>query len=288
MGDTPTADEARAATLEREKLSALAFLGVIPVRASTASPSPVSTEPIEAQGMAETRRPYQLDKDPVPEAGHEEAVAVAAAADEWGGNDPAETNEPIARRLESRQLAAKLKRRVPQAEAADGDEPREEPEKKRGRPKKVSEMKEIAHQHMETMKESSIHAAEPEAGPAAHNARNAAGLPHNAEAAVGRMIEATDGLMRLEWNNPVTTIGRRKTIDDSIKQFFDAGQGNLVIMDMSEHHENITEAERLDLLSDWEATRSVGKIRSHKDLKDPDESKRQPETGVVRPMGPRP
>eukprot|EP00873_Tetraselmis_striata_P010535 jgi/Tetstr1/430799/TSEL_020583.t1 len=30
MGDTPTADEARAATLEREKLSALSFLGVIP------------------------------------------------------------------------------------------------------------------------------------------------------------------------------------------------------------------------------------------------------------------
>eukprot|EP00873_Tetraselmis_striata_P015453 jgi/Tetstr1/435717/TSEL_024616.t1 len=34
MGDTPTADEARAATLEREKLSALAFLGVIPFHAN--------------------------------------------------------------------------------------------------------------------------------------------------------------------------------------------------------------------------------------------------------------
>eukprot|EP00873_Tetraselmis_striata_P001760 jgi/Tetstr1/422024/TSEL_012888.t1 len=58
--------------------------------------------------------------------------------------------------------------------------------------------------------------------------------------------------------------------------FFDPGQGNLVIMDISEHHENITEAERLDLLGHWEATRSMGKIRKHKDLKDPDESKRQP------------
>eukprot|EP00873_Tetraselmis_striata_P042162 jgi/Tetstr1/462426/TSEL_000678.t1 len=46
-------------------------------------------------------------------------------------------------------------------------------------------------------------------------------------------------------------------------------------MDMSEHHENITKAERLDLLGDWEATRSVGKIRSHKGLKDPDESNRK-------------
>eukprot|EP00873_Tetraselmis_striata_P028544 jgi/Tetstr1/448808/TSEL_036042.t1 len=107
-------------------------------------------------------------------------------------------------------------------------------------------------------------AAQPEAGPAAHNARNAAELPHDAEAAVGRMIEVMEGLRRLEWN-PVTTIRPGKTNDDSIKQFFDAGQGNLVIMDMSEHHENITEAERLDLLGDWEATRSVGKIRSHKD-----------------------
>eukprot|EP00873_Tetraselmis_striata_P015667 jgi/Tetstr1/435931/TSEL_024813.t1 len=34
MGDTPTADEARAATLEREKLSALAFRGVIPFHAN--------------------------------------------------------------------------------------------------------------------------------------------------------------------------------------------------------------------------------------------------------------
>eukprot|EP00873_Tetraselmis_striata_P003905 jgi/Tetstr1/424169/TSEL_014775.t1 len=34
MGDTPTADEARAATLEREKLSALAFLGVSPFHAN--------------------------------------------------------------------------------------------------------------------------------------------------------------------------------------------------------------------------------------------------------------
>eukprot|EP00873_Tetraselmis_striata_P011094 jgi/Tetstr1/431358/TSEL_021049.t1 len=80
--------------------------------------------------------------------------------DEWGGNDPAETNEPIAGRLESRKLAAKIKRRVPQAEAADSDEAGEEPEKKRGRPKKVNEMKEIAHQQMKSMKESSIHAAE--------------------------------------------------------------------------------------------------------------------------------
>eukprot|EP00873_Tetraselmis_striata_P010837 jgi/Tetstr1/431101/TSEL_020817.t1 len=63
--------------------------------------------------------------------------------------------------------------------------------------------------------------------------------------------------------------------DDIEEWFFDAGQGNLVTMDMSEHHKNITEAERLDLLGDWEATRSVGKIRKHKDLKDPDESKRQ-------------
>eukprot|EP00873_Tetraselmis_striata_P017517 jgi/Tetstr1/437781/TSEL_026435.t1 len=77
---------------------------------------------------------------------------------------------------------------------------------------------------------------------------------------------------RPEWN-PVTTIGPGKTNDDPIKQFFDAGQGNLVIMDMSEHHENITEAERIDLLGDWEATRSGGKIRKHKNLKDPDESK---------------
>eukprot|EP00873_Tetraselmis_striata_P022858 jgi/Tetstr1/443122/TSEL_031178.t1 len=46
-------------------------------------------------------------------------------------------------------------------------------------------------------------------------------------------------------------------------------------MVMSEHHENIAEAERLDLLGDWEATRFVGKIRKNKDLKDPDESKRQ-------------
>eukprot|EP00873_Tetraselmis_striata_P015043 jgi/Tetstr1/435307/TSEL_024226.t1 len=82
------------------------------------------------------------------------------------------------------------------------------------------------------------------------------------------------GLKRLEWN-PVITIGPGKTNDDSIKQFFDASQGNLVIMDMSEHHENITEAERLDLLGDWEDTRSVGKIQSHKDLENPDESKRQ-------------
>eukprot|EP00873_Tetraselmis_striata_P010167 jgi/Tetstr1/430431/TSEL_020241.t1 len=95
-------------------------------------------------------------------------------------------------------------------------------------------------------------AAQPEAGPAARNARNAVDLPHNAEVAVGR-----------------------KTNDDSIKQFFDAGQGSLVIMDISEHHENITKAERLDLLGDWEATRSVGKILKHKDLKDPDERKRQ-------------
>eukprot|EP00873_Tetraselmis_striata_P012297 jgi/Tetstr1/432561/TSEL_021932.t1 len=78
------------------------------------------------------------------------------------------------------------------------------------------------------------------------------------------------GLKRLEWN-PVITIGPWKTNEDSIKQFFDASQGNLVIMDMSEHHENITEAERLDLLGDWEATRSVGKIQS--DLENPDESK---------------
>eukprot|EP00873_Tetraselmis_striata_P006523 jgi/Tetstr1/426787/TSEL_017002.t1 len=117
-------------------------------------------------------------------------------------------------------------------------------------------------------------AAQPKAGPAAHNARNAAELPHNAEAAVRRMIEVMQGLRWLEWN-PVTTIGPWKTNDDSIKQFFDACQANLVIMDMSEHHENITEAERLALLGDWEATRSVGKIRKHKDLKDPDESKRQ-------------
>eukprot|EP00873_Tetraselmis_striata_P020587 jgi/Tetstr1/440851/TSEL_003091.t1 len=114
---------------------------------------------------------------------------------------------------------------------------------------------------------------ESQAGPAAHNARNAAELPHNAEAAVGRVIEDREGLKRLEWN-PVTTIGLGKTNDDSIKHFFDAGQGNLVIMDMSEHHENIIEAERIDLLGDWEATRSVGKIRSHKDLKDPDEKGR--------------
>eukprot|EP00873_Tetraselmis_striata_P040039 jgi/Tetstr1/460303/TSEL_005603.t1 len=85
-------------------------------------------------------------------------------------------------------------------------------------------------------------AAQHEAGPAAHNARNAAELPHNAEAAVGRMIAVMECLRRLEWN-PVTTIGPGKTNDDSIKQIFDAGQGNL--------------------------------IRSHKDLKDPDESKRQ-------------
>eukprot|EP00873_Tetraselmis_striata_P015664 jgi/Tetstr1/435928/TSEL_024810.t1 len=57
-------------------------------------------------------------------------------------------------------------------------------------------------------------------------ARNAAELPHNAEAAVGRMIEVMEGLRRLEWN-PVTTIGPGKTKDDSIKQLFDAGQGNL-------------------------------------------------------------
>eukprot|EP00873_Tetraselmis_striata_P009486 jgi/Tetstr1/429750/TSEL_001927.t1 len=118
-------------------------------------------------------------------------------------------------------------------------------------------------------------AAQPQAGPAAHNARNAAELPHNAKAAVGRTIEVDmEGLRRMEWN-PVTTIGPRKTNDDSIKQFSDAGQGNLVIMDMSEHNENITEAERIDIVGDWDATRSVGKIRSHKDLKDPDESKRQ-------------
>eukprot|EP00873_Tetraselmis_striata_P042064 jgi/Tetstr1/462328/TSEL_007334.t1 len=66
-----------------------------------------------------------------------------------------------------------------------------------------------------------------------------------------------------------------KTNDDSFKQFFDAGQGNFVIVDMSEHHDDITEAERFDLLGDWEATRSVGKIRKHKDMKDPDEIKRQ-------------
>eukprot|EP00873_Tetraselmis_striata_P042682 jgi/Tetstr1/462946/TSEL_007894.t1 len=35
-----------------------------------------------------------------------------------------------------------------------------------------------------------------------------------------------DGLKRQEWN-PVTTIGPGKTNDDSIKQFLDAGQGNL-------------------------------------------------------------
>eukprot|EP00873_Tetraselmis_striata_P017302 jgi/Tetstr1/437566/TSEL_026238.t1 len=73
-------------------------------------------------------------------------------------------------------------------------------------------------------------AAQRDAGPAAHNARNAAELPHNAEAAVGRMIEVMEGLMRLEWN-PVTTIGPGKTNDDSM--VFDTGQGNLVIMDMS-------------------------------------------------------
>eukprot|EP00873_Tetraselmis_striata_P029170 jgi/Tetstr1/449434/TSEL_036529.t1 len=94
-----------------------------------------------------------------------------------------------------------------------------------------------------------------------------------------------EGLMRLEWN-PVTTIGPRKTTDDSIKQFFDAGQGNLVIMDMSEHRENITEAERLDLLGDWEATRSVGKIRKHKDLKDPHESKRRLKLVSYEPLVP--
>eukprot|EP00873_Tetraselmis_striata_P003702 jgi/Tetstr1/423966/TSEL_014577.t1 len=100
-------------------------------------------------------------------------------------------------------------------------------------------------------------------------------LPHNAEAAVGRMIEVMEGLRRLEWN-PGTTIGPGKTNDDSIKQFFDAGQGNLVNMDMSEHHENITEAERLDLLGDWEATRSVARSdRTSKGLKDPDESNRK-------------
>eukprot|EP00873_Tetraselmis_striata_P037584 jgi/Tetstr1/457848/TSEL_004250.t1 len=104
-------------------------------------------------------------------------------------------------------------------------------------------------------------------------ARNAAELPHNAKAAVGRIIEVMDGPKLLEWN-PVTTIGPGKINDDSLKQFFDAGQGILVIMDVSEHHENITEAERLDLLGDREATRSH-KVRSHKDMKDPDESKRQ-------------
>eukprot|EP00873_Tetraselmis_striata_P020640 jgi/Tetstr1/440904/TSEL_029175.t1 len=98
-----------------------------------------------------------LDKDPVPEAGHEEAVAVAAAADEWDGHDPAETNEPIAWRLESRKLAAKLKRRTPQAEIADGDEPIEELEKKRGRPMKVNEMKEIAHQQVDGDHEGEFH-----------------------------------------------------------------------------------------------------------------------------------
>eukprot|EP00873_Tetraselmis_striata_P021661 jgi/Tetstr1/441925/TSEL_030132.t1 len=117
-------------------------------------------------------------------------------------------------------------------------------------------------------------AAQPEAGSAAHNARNAAELPHNVEVAVGRMIEVMGSLRRLECN-PVTTIGPGKTNDDSIKQFFDTGRGNLVIMNMSEHHENITEAERRDLLGDCEAIRSVGKIRSHTDLKDPNTSIRQ-------------
>eukprot|EP00873_Tetraselmis_striata_P007723 jgi/Tetstr1/427987/TSEL_018060.t1 len=40
--------------------------------------------------------------------------------------------------------------------------------------------------------------SEPEAGPAGHNAHNAAELPNNAEVTVGRMIEVMDGLMRLE------------------------------------------------------------------------------------------
>eukprot|EP00873_Tetraselmis_striata_P044550 jgi/Tetstr1/464814/TSEL_009553.t1 len=94
------------------------------------------------------------------------------------------------------------------------------------------------------------------------------------------MIEVKEGLRRLEWN-PVTTIRPGKTNDDSIKQFFDAGQVN-----MSKHHENITEAERLDLLGDWEATRSMGKIRSHKDLKDPDESKMQLKIVLYEPWVP--
>eukprot|EP00873_Tetraselmis_striata_P038890 jgi/Tetstr1/459154/TSEL_004601.t1 len=46
-------------------------------------------------------------------------------------------------------------------------------------------------------------------------------------------------------------------------------------MDMSEHRENITEAERGNLLGDRETTRSVGLIRKHKDPKDPDESNMQ-------------
>eukprot|EP00873_Tetraselmis_striata_P040686 jgi/Tetstr1/460950/TSEL_006102.t1 len=68
-----------------------------------------------------------------------------------------------------------------------------------------------------------------------------------------------NGLKRLEWN-PATTIEHGETNDASIKQLFDAGQGNLVTTDMSEHHENIAEAERSDLLGDWEATRSVGVV----------------------------
>eukprot|EP00873_Tetraselmis_striata_P018834 jgi/Tetstr1/439098/TSEL_002963.t1 len=90
------------------------------------------------------------------------------------------------------------------------------------------------------------------------------GIRENPDNAAGLVLE--------EWN-PVTTIGHGKTNDNSIKQIFDAGQGNMVITDMSEHHENITEAERRDLLDDWEAKLSVGKIRKHKDPKDPNESK---------------
>eukprot|EP00873_Tetraselmis_striata_P003736 jgi/Tetstr1/424000/TSEL_014611.t1 len=65
-----------------------------------------------------------------------------------------------------------------------------------------------------------------------------------------------------------------------------AKQVKVVIMDMSKHHENITEAERLDLLGDWEATRSMGKIRSHKDLKDPDESKMRLKLVLYEPWVP--
>lgn len=116
-------------------------------------------------------------------------------------------------------------------------------------------------------------ATAPVCGPASHNERNDTKLCHSASASVKRLVTVMEGLRRLEWN-PVTTIGPGKTNTMGFKQHFDAKQGNLVIMDYSDRADDYDEHSRRDLLGDWELTRFVGRVRSHKDLDHKDVTKR--------------